>query len=153
MKRVAVNDEAISGVNIIPVIDVTLVLLVILLVMSPVLDIPTLNVQLPEAMTKETKDENLTVSISADGKLSVDNTIVDAAQLPRALRQSLKGRKNAVVIVRADKSLPYGTVEGLIRTVNRFIGDHGISIATQQRAIPLNTNGAAPAATTGAQGK
>lgn len=154
MKRVAVNDEAISGVNIIPVIDVTLVLLVILMVMSPVLDIPTLNVQLPEAMTKETKDENLAVSITADGRLSVDNVVVEASELPRALRQSLKGRqKDAVVIIRADKSLPYGTVEGLVRTVNRFIGNHAISIATQQRAIPLNANGTQPAAEAPAQGK
>ncbi|MCG3205863.1 MAG: hypothetical protein KCHDKBKB_02586 [Elusimicrobia bacterium] len=141
MKRVNVNEEAISGVNIIPVIDVTLVLLVILLLMSPIINLPNLPVELPEAMTKETKDQNITVSLGADGGISIDTDIIEFKDLPTALTQRLKGRKNdVVVIVRADKNLPYGNVENFLRTVNRYVGNRAVAIATQQRTDKLEPN-------------
>ena len=137
MKKSEVHDEPIGGVNIVPIIDVTLVLLVILLVMSPVINLPSLPVDLPEAMTKETKDENITVSLGADGQMSVDTEIVTLAELPRKLAYKIKGRDNAVVIIRADRNLPYGAVENFIRTVNRYVGSRAIAIATQQRTTKL----------------
>ncbi|MFN0118219.1 MAG: ExbD/TolR family protein [Elusimicrobiota bacterium] len=137
MKHSTETDEAISGVNIIPVIDVTLVLLVVLLVMSPVINIPGLNVNLPEAMTKETKDENLTVSLSAEGQISVDQDVVLREQLPAMLMKKLKDRQDTVIIVRADKSLPYGAVESLIREVNKFAGNNAVAIATKQRSSKI----------------
>ena len=138
MKRVNVTEEAISGVNIIPVIDVTLVLLVILLLMSPIINLPNIPVELPEAMTKETKDQNLTVSLGSDGTISVDTETVPWKDLPRTLTAKLRERKdNIVVIVRADKNLPYGNVENFLRTVNKYVGNRAVAIATQQRAGKL----------------
>ncbi len=138
MKRVTVVEEAISGVNIIPVIDVTLVLLVILLLMSPILNLPNIPVQLPEAMTKETKDQNLTVSLGSDGTVSVDTDVITFQELPRVLTNKLRDRKDdIVVIVRADKGLPYGNVENFLRTVNKFVGNRAVAIATQQRSGKL----------------
>lgn len=137
MKKQEPLDEPIAGVNIVPIIDVTLVLLVVLLVMSPIINIPNLPVNLPEAMTKETKDENLTLSLAADGQMSVDADIVTLEGLPKLLREKLKDRKETVVIVRADKDLPYGTVESFIRTVNRYVGNNAVAIATTQRSQKL----------------
>jgi biopolymer transport protein TolR len=137
MKKQEQTDEPIAGVNIVPIIDVTLVLLVILLLMSPIINLPNLPVQLPEAMTKETKDENVTVSLGADGQMSIDSDIVTAQEIPSKLAAKIKGRKDVVVIVRADKNLPYGAVENFIRTVNRYAGDRAIAIATQQRTQRL----------------
>ena len=77
MKRQQTYDEPIAGVNIVPIIDVTLVLLVVLLVLSPIINIPSMKVDLPEAMTKETKDQNLTVSLGADGLMSIDADLRD----------------------------------------------------------------------------
>lgn len=138
MKKQEVLDEPIAGVNIVPIIDVTLVLLVVLLLMSPIINLPNLPVQLPEAMTKETKDQNLTLSLGADGQMSVDADLVSAKELPAKLSAKLKGREDVVVIIRADKNLPYGTVENFIRTVNRFVGERAIAIATQQRTQKLD---------------
>ncbi len=138
MKRAEVTEEAISGVNIVPVIDVTLVLLVILLLMSPILNLPSIPVELPEAMTKETKDQNISVSLGADGAISIDTDIVEWKDLPRALNAKLRERKNdVVVIVRADKNLPYGNVENFLRTVNKFVGNRAVAIATMQRSATL----------------
>ena len=144
MKRVNVAEEAISGVNIVPVIDVTLVLLVILLLMSPMLNLPNIPVQLPDAMTKETKDQNITISLGSDSRVSIDTEIIPMQNLPERLRQKLLDRGNDVVlIVRADKGLPYGEVENFLRTVNRYAGSRAVAIATQQRNIPLNPTGTA----------
>jgi biopolymer transport protein ExbD len=128
MKSVKATEEAVTQVNVVPIIDVTLVLLVILLVMSPIVNIPSLPVDLPEAMTKETKDQNVT---------SVDNAIVPWENLGATLRQTLKGREDVVVIVRADKNLPYGVVENLIKAVNRHSGKFPVAIATKQRSTPI----------------
>jgi biopolymer transport protein ExbD len=138
MKKVNADLDPISGVNIIPVIDVTLVLLVIFIVLSPIMNLPNIPVQLPEAMTKETKDQNLTVSLGSDGTISIDTDVITWDALPGALRQKLSERKNdVVVIVRADKNLPYGNVENFLRTVNKYAGKHAVAIATQQRSKPL----------------
>lgn len=138
MKKTTPVDEAISGVNIIPVIDVTLVLLVILLLMSPIMNLPNLPVDLPEAMTKETKDQNISVSLGSDGTISVDTEIVQWERLPSKLQQKLRERKDdVVVIVRADKSLPYGNVENFLRTVNQYVGNRAVAIATTQRTSKL----------------
>jgi len=137
VKRVDVNEEAISGVNIVPVIDVTLVLLVILLLMGPLVNLPNLHVDLPEAMTKETKDQNLTISLSSEGEISIDTDIVSWDAFPQKFRNALRGREDAFVIVRADKNLPYGNVENFLRTVNKYAGNHAVAIATQQRSVKL----------------
>lgn len=145
MKRVKPTEEAVTGVNVVPIIDVTLVLLVILLVMSPIVNIPSLPVDLPEAMTKETKDQNVTVSLSENGGISIDNEIVDWQDLPATLRRTLKGREDVVVIVRADKNLPYGIVENLIKTVNAHSGKFPVAIATKNRVTPIAGDPAAGA--------
>ena len=138
MKKVEADLDPISGVNIIPIIDVTLVLLVIFIVLSPIINLPNIPVELPEAMTKETKDQNITLSLGSDGTISVDTDIVTFDQLPNALRQKLKGRdRDVVVIVRADKNLPYGTVENFLRTVNKYVGKHAVAVATKQRSQTL----------------
>lgn len=137
MKRVNASEKAIAEVNVVPIIDVTLVLLVILLVMSPLVNLPSLKVDLPEAITQETKEQNITVSLSAQGEVSIDSEIVQWKDLGPKLRRELKGRTDVVVIVRADKGLPYGTVENLLQTVNRHAGKFPVAVATKQRLAKL----------------
>ena len=139
MKRVAVSEEPLAGVSIIPIIGVTLVLLVILMVMSPIMNIPGLPIDLPESISRETKDQNVTVSMAADGQISVDHEVIEWPQLPKTLRAALRDReeKSLVVIVRADKDLPYGAVEKLIRVVNRNAGRNAVDVATRQRMDAL----------------
>jgi biopolymer transport protein ExbD len=137
MKRVKAGEEPVTGVNVVPIIDVTLVLLVVLLVMSPIVNLPSLPVELPEAMTKETKDQNISVSLSADGGVSIDQEIIEFKDLPTKLRRAIKGREGLVVIVRADKNLPFGVVENLLRVVNKNAGSLPVAVATRQRVTQL----------------
>src|SRR5690349_18822954 len=100
-----------SGVNIIPVIDVSLVLLIILLATSPILNLPGFAVKLPKAVTAESKEKNITVSLSIKGDLAVDERTVNWMSLGPVLQKALKEKKDFLVIVRADEGVAYGQVE------------------------------------------
>src|SRR5476649_691811 len=96
--------ESLSGVNIIPVIDVSLVLLIILLATSPILNLPGFEVKLPKAVTAESKEKNISISLSLKGDLAVDDTTVSWETLPTTLRQELScEKKDFIVIIRADQ--------------------------------------------------
>ncbi len=137
MKKLKATEEAVTGVNVVPIIDVTLVLLVILLVMSPIVNLPSLPVDLPDAMTKETKDQNVSVTLTAEGFIAIDNDRVEFKDIPATLRRILKNREDIVIIVRADKSLPYGAVDKLLKVVNQNAGKFPVAVGTRQRNVPL----------------
>src|SRR6185503_8768437 len=84
------EDPVISGVNIVPVIDLCLVLLIILMVTSPLLDTVDLPVKLPQARTIESKERNISVTYSPDGRLAVNTTIVEEDKFIPELQALLK---------------------------------------------------------------
>src|SRR5437868_6677253 len=100
-----------SGVNIIPVIDVSLVLLIILLATSPILNLPGFEVKLPKAVTAESKEKNISISVSLKGELAVNEQAVDMNTLGPALQKELADKKDFLVIIRADQGVAYGQVE------------------------------------------
>ena len=123
--------EAPDGVNIIPVIDVSLVLLIILLATSPILNLPGFEVKLPRALTAESKERNISVSLSLKGDLAVNEERVDVNTLVSALQKQLADKKNFLVIIRADQGVAYGQVEQVMELCKKA-GAARIAIATQQ---------------------
>jgi len=136
VKHVTETDQPISGVNITPVIDVSLVLLLIILVTSPVLNIPSIPVNLPEAVTTEAKEQNVTVSLSKDGRMSIDSTMVNEQMLIPQVMKALGRRKDVLVIVRADREVPYGKIETILEELTQKVGAHNVAVATQQKTKP-----------------
>ncbi|HZE19266.1 MAG TPA: biopolymer transporter ExbD, partial [Candidatus Angelobacter sp.] len=64
----------ITKVNVTPIIDVALVLVIILLVTAPLLSVADLPVDLPQARTREAEDErNVSITLSSTGRLAVDD--------------------------------------------------------------------------------
>lgn len=126
------DDKPLAGVNIIPVIDVSLVLLIILLATSPILNLPGFAVKLPKALTAESKERNISVSLSEKGDLAVDAAPVTWDTLVPALQQVLAHKKNFLVIVRADERINYGQVEQVMELAKKA-GAQRIAIATQQK--------------------
>src|SRR4051812_7078639 len=102
------EDEPLSGVNIIPVIDVSLVLLIILLATSPILNLPGFEVKLPKAVTAESKERNISISLSAKGDLAVNEAAVSWETLAPAVHKELADKKDFLVIIRADQGVAYG---------------------------------------------
>src|SRR3954471_11546210 len=95
------DSEPLSGVNIIPVIDVSLVLLIILLATSPILNLPGFEVKLPKAVTAESKEKNISISVGLKGQLAVNEVQVDMNTLVSALQKELRdpAKKNILVII------------------------------------------------------
>lgn len=135
MKRVREQGNAISGINITPIIDITLVLLIIMLVAAPVLNIPNINVELPEAYTSETKQQNISVSLGADLQVGIDENVVSVEKLPRLLDGLLKKKPGSIVIIRADKDVDYENVENLIETIKTKTRANKIAVATRQKTV------------------
>jgi biopolymer transport protein ExbD len=123
--------ESLAGVNIIPVIDVSLVLLIILLATSPILNLPGFEVKLPKAVTSESKEKNISISLSAKGEMAVNEATVNEVTLIQALQKELKDKPDFLVIIRADQGVAYGMVEKVMDLAKQA-GAQRIAIATQQ---------------------
>ena len=125
----------ITKVNVTPIIDVALVLVIILLVTAPLLSVADLPVNLPQAQTRESEDErNLSITLSSTGDLALDDELLTREALAPALRERLamKENDNILVVVRADSDAPYSVVRELLEEA-RASGARRIAIATRQR--------------------
>ena len=127
--------QPLSGVNIIPVIDVSLVLLIILLATSPMLNVPGFEVKLPKARTSENKEKNITVSLSLKDDLAINeqkaNTFEEVGALIAKELARKDTPKDTIVIIRADEGVQYGKVENLMEIAKKA-GAQRVAIATQQ---------------------
>jgi len=128
--------ELITKVNVTPIIDVALVLVIILLVTAPMMSVSDLPVNLPQAKTREAEDQrNVCITISARGELAVDDKTVAADGLRPAVAQRLAepGNHDVLVVVRADKQVPFATIRHTLDDA-RAAGAKRLAIATQQHA-------------------
>ena len=122
-------------VNVVPLIDVCLVLVIILLVTAPMMVQSDIPVDLPQARTREAEDErNVSVTLSSTGDLAVDDERVSRETLGATLHARLaeKGNDDVLVVVRADSNAPYVTVRELLDEA-RAAGAQRVAIATRQK--------------------
>lgn len=134
-RNVSAPQEIITKVNVTPIIDVALVLVIILLVTAPMLSVADLPVNLPAAHTREAEEErNVSVTIATTGELAVDDERVAAEQLRPKLAEVLArpGNAGVLVVVRADSGTPFRTVR-LALDDARSAGAKRLAIATRQR--------------------
>ncbi len=112
-----------ADINVTPLVDVMLVLLIIFMVTAPLMT-AGVPVQLPDARAKAVEQDQKPLEISIDraGKLYVDKDEVSEALLPDILSQiAAKGdpAKPPQVFLRADKGLDYGRVMRVMGELNR----------------------------------
>jgi biopolymer transport protein ExbD len=122
--------EPVTEVNVIPVIDISLVLLVILFVTAPLLSYPNLEIELPKSQAPASEDTALAVSLSRDGRLAVRSAEVGWDSLVDSMRGELKRSSDGAVVLRVDKTVPYRTVEKLMASA-KDAGAKQISLATE----------------------
>ncbi len=134
MKRITDNStQIVAKINVTPIIDVSLVLVIILLVTTPLFTLPSVNVQLPAAKTKGA-DANAKVSVTlgSHAELAINEDLVNPALFVPALRAQLaKSSADVLVVVRADEGVPYSSVRKVLADV-RAAGAERIAIATLQ---------------------
>ena len=122
--------EPVTEVNIIPVIDISLVLLVILFVTAPLLAYPTLPVSLPPASALPNQELTIALTCALDGSLSVRAAGTTWDLVVSDLRREVEKKKGAIVLIRADKAVPYKTVQRLIAAA-KASGAAQIALATE----------------------
>lgn len=135
MKIRVQRPELITKVNVTPIIDVALVLVIILLVTAPMMSVADLPVNLPEAKTREAEDErNVSITIASDGQYAIDETTVLPAQLQGALSERLAepGNDGVLVVVRADTGVAFVEIRKALQEA-RAAGAKRLAIATRQR--------------------
>lgn len=106
------EDEAVSDINVTPLVDVMLVLVIILLVTAPLLT-QSVNVALPKtaATTPDTEKQPLQLGIDAEGAVTLNkNPIVDLTALESTLQNELVINPDLTVHIYADQAVNYGKV-------------------------------------------
>jgi len=119
-----------SEINVTPLVDVMLVLLIIFMVTVtlPAVGVP---VELPEsrAAPVEEKPDQITVSIDAAGTIYIEDAPVPTGGLPAALESLNRGGEQPLVVLRGDRSLDYGRVMQVMGELGRA-GFTSISLVT-----------------------
>jgi biopolymer transport protein TolR len=111
--------DAFSEINITPMVDVMLVLLIIFMVAAPMMT-SGVTVDLPNSAAAPVagQDEPLSVSITSDGKIYIQKTQVQLKDL-RAKLQAITGQKRDTrIFVRGDKSVDYGKIMQVVGEIN-----------------------------------
>ncbi|AEA33957.1 ExbD/TolR family protein [Hippea maritima] len=123
------NRGSFSDINITPLVDVMLVLLVIFMVTTPML-VKGIRVNLPKTKSGQTKIEkkNVIISIDKNGHYYLDKVLITQD----ALEDFLKAHKDKSVIIKSDKDVRYGLVIHLIDMV-KSAGISKVGLATQPR--------------------
>ena len=107
----AVQAKPFSDINVTPLVDVMLVLLVIFILTAPLLT-SAIRLDLPQSKAAQAGEapEALSLSLKASGELFINDKPVTLAALPTALAQLATQRPNLEVQLRVDQSVPYGQV-------------------------------------------
>jgi biopolymer transport protein ExbD len=126
--------EAITKIDITPLVGVALILVIIFIVTSPLIMAPVdTDIQLPKAATVEAKSQtNITVSLAPDDRIAVNETWVGYTGLQETLQKALQDASDRLVVIRADKHTEHKKVIDLIGRV-KAAGAKQIAIATEQR--------------------
>lgn len=102
------NRNVMSEINVTPLVDVMLVLLIIFMVTAPLLQ-QGIDVNLPKAKGKSLPpEERLSIAVKKSGEIFLNSTLVSMDELPKKLAAISK--LNPTVILKADKDVPYGLV-------------------------------------------
>ena len=132
------NRGTLADINVTPLVDVVLVLLVIFMITAPVLQ-SGIEVSVPKTRTvKEITEQRVVVTIDHDQKIFLGDEPINIHELGRKLQRAGKDPAHEVIYLRADQTVPFGAFASVMDAVKQA-GITNVSIVTQ----PLETKGAA----------
>lgn len=112
--------NSINTINVTPLVDVMLVLLIIFMITSPML-VSGINVNLPKAESKavQGQDDPISVSVTKQGSIYINNTAIDRNMLIKKLRVISQEKYNSRIFIRGDKSTPYEQVVLVVNSISK----------------------------------
>jgi biopolymer transport protein TolR len=129
------TQTALADINITPLVDVVLVLLIIFMVTAPVLQ-SGIDVSVPKTRTvKEITQERMVITINKDQRVFLGNDAINVNEIGSKLRQKIRDPRSQSIFVRADENVPFGAFATVMDAVKQA-GFANVSIVTQ----PLEQN-------------
>lgn len=113
------DEELITDINVTPLVDIVLVLLIVLMVTSSYLVNKSINVELPKAATGETTSPTLSISIDVENKLYLDGAVVAADALQSSIRDAYLKDPELKAIISADGRVQHSQVVSVIDMLRR----------------------------------
>ena len=127
------DDDLVTGINVTPLVDITLVLLTIFMVTATFVTEQGLKVDLPKAAVQEASPTPaLTVTLGADGRLRLMKLDVDLNGLRANLEHEAKLNPAVKVLLRAHKDLSYEKVAGVLDVI-KLAGIKRCALAMDKR--------------------
>lgn len=112
------NDEPIAEINIVPFVDIILVILIIFMVTTPIIMKPSINVNLPKAESgDDTTPSKLGITITADGRILLNGEPSNEAQIKAYASEVVTSKPDIQAIISADKDVAHGQVVAVIDAV------------------------------------
>jgi biopolymer transport protein ExbD len=135
--RSARPSHALGEINVTPLVDVVLVLLLVFMVTAPMMN-RGIDVSLPVANQPQVDEEDrITITINAREQIFIGDKAVNAVLLEDRLRSMMEGRAAKVVYLRADESLRYGRVIAVVDKIKRAGVDQiGFAYVLPQERAP-----------------
>src|SRR5689334_17269921 len=109
------DEEPITGINVTPLVDITLVLLIVFMVTTPLIMKPSINVNLPKAASSDqSAPGELSVTITKTGQIFANGETVSEDELKNRTMSLVKTKPDAQAMISADKDTPHGAVINVI---------------------------------------
>lgn len=121
----------ISEINVTPLVDVMLVLLIVFMVTAPMM-VAGIQVDLPETKASPVshQEEPLTISINKKGEVYILDTMIDRKNLAAKLKAITKAKMDTRIFVKGDKNVSYGEIVDVVSEINAA-GFGKVALVTQ----------------------
>jgi biopolymer transport protein TolR len=126
-----------ADINVTPLVDVMLVLLIIMMLITPMLN-QGVAMHLPKAsntVDKPTTQDNTVVAVGKDGTMYVNSKPVTEAEMATRITEALEGKKEKVVFINADTEALYSAVMLAMDQLHQA-GVEDIALITERRRAP-----------------
>jgi biopolymer transport protein ExbD/biopolymer transport protein TolR len=133
------TDTSLSDINIVPFVDVMLVLLIIFMITAPILQ-SGIDVSLPKTRTvREIAEQRLVVTINSAQLVYLGNDPVNIHELGGKIRSQMRNPQTDAVFLRCDETVPFGTFATVMDTL-RQSGIDNVSVVTEPLTTRPRTN-------------
>ena len=128
-----------SNINVTPMVDVMLVLLIIFMVVTPMLSkgaaVDMAKVNNPTNMPDADKEDAMLVAVQRDGKVFFGNDRIEPEALTQKIKDKLAAKSGQIVYVKADRRAKFGIVADTVDTV-RAAGVDQVGLLTDKKQVP-----------------